>query len=237
MEKREGLNCQMNLKKLLTQVASSMLVQLVVTGVAIVFLMYGPMGHVFRYAGIFSSDSPVSHDFDRVAEALESGQSSGVGYDPYLGPTGRRPSLSNEPSEDSGGMFDEDSAIGKVLRAIGFGKRAVEAPEWVPLFPGSIDKGTIRQSVHEGEKTIIRAAVPATGDSVARFYERAFAQIGYSFTKQQKGSETTFNADSPDGARTVTVAINSLGTRSMLTLTHLERSNLAASRAVATPAE
>ena len=109
------------------------------------------------------------------------------------------------------------------MRKFGFGDRAVRAPEWVPVFTGSIDKGTIVQRTAEGEKRIVRAEVPAMGSSIVSFYERAFEQMGYTFTNEQNGTEANLAAESADGARTITVAVSSRGARSTLVLTHLER--------------
>ncbi len=227
----------MRLKNIINHLVSSLLAQLLVSVLVILVLLFSPWGKVLRFAGLFQSDSEASRQFEQVAEALESNQGPSQGFDPILGPTGVPSPPSYEPPENSDESFSEESVIAGLMREFGFGDRWVQAPEWVPVYPGSIDKGTIRQSTQEGEKRIVSAAVPAMGSSVVSFYERAFKRMGCTFTNERNGSATSFAAESSDGARTITVAISARGGRSTFTLTYLQRSNLAVAPAAATPTE
>lgn len=216
----------MRLKDIINRLLASLVAQLILSLLIILAVLLSPWGKVLRFAGVFQSDSEARRQFEQVAEALESNQGPSQGFDPIHGPTGVPSPPSYEPSESSYESSGGESVVARLINKLGFGDRQVRAPEWVPVFPGSIDKGTIRQTSQEGEKRIVSATVPATGSSVVSFYERAFTRMGYTFTSEQNGAETRFAAESAGGARIVTVAISARGGRSTFTLTYLERSNV-----------
>ena len=227
----------MRFKDIINRLIASLVAQLILSVLIILVVLFSPWGEVLRSAGVFQSDSEARRQFEQVAEALEANQDPTQGFDPIHGPTGVPSLPSYELSESSGHSSNEESVITRLMNKLGFGDRSVQAPKWVPVYPGPIDKGTIRQSTREGEKRIVSAAVPATGSSVVRFYDRAFTRLGYNFTNEQSGSETRFAAKSPDGKRTVTVAISARGGRSTCTLTYLQQPSLVATPTAATPIE
>lgn len=223
---------KLTLDRVVSYLVRSIVARLVVAGIAIVAFQFIPWSTVLRYTGQFQQQTHVNQQFEQVAEALRTGRGTSQGYDPALGPIDIPSSPSYERPKVS-----EDGIVSSLLRKIGFGDGPVRAPEWVPIFPGCIDKGTIVQSTPDGEKQIIRAAVAATGPSIASFYERAFTRMGFTFTNEETGSGNTLAAESPDGTRSVTVAISARGARSTLAITHLERLNGAAVPEAETPAE
>lgn len=212
----------MRRRSLFSRLVTSLLARLLVVGIFLLVLRFGPWGNPLKLVAMFQADQTTRQQFEEVAEALESGRDPG-GSDPINGYTGTPSSTLYQPPESSRERSTDKGFIAGLLRKIGFGDQQVRAPEWVPVFAGSIDEGTIRQRTREGEKTVICAAVPATGHSVASFYERSFTQMGYDFSRNENSRETTFNAESPDNTRAITVAIRARGAQCNLILTHLER--------------
>lgn len=227
---------QLTLDGVVSYLVCSVMVRLIVAGVAIVGFQFLPWGTILQHTSGFQQGAEVNRQFEQVAEALQSGRASGEGFDPYLGPTGVTSSPPYRPPTTQRGRSGEEGVLAGLKRKLGFGDGPVQAPEWAPIFPGAVEKGTIVQSTPEGEKRIISAAVSATGPSIANYYERAFTRMGYTFTNEQNGSGNTYIAESPDGLRRVTVAISARGARSTLALTHLERLTAAAEPAAAAPA-
>jgi hypothetical protein len=197
------------LNKLASYLVTSVLARFLVAGVVLLVLRFGPWGNVFARFGFLAREPSVNRQFDKMAEALEYGATYRDGAGPGSGPGSHGP--------------PKQSVIADLLRKLGLIDRAVWAPEWVPVFAGSIERGTFIQSTPEGTKRIIRAEAPASRSSVVSFYKRAFTQMGYAFTHEQNGTETSLVAQSPDGARTIAVAVGDRGPRSTLVLTHLVR--------------